>query len=253
MSKPEYVVPNLPCYCPSCNWTGLRTNTKDTISVTVGSHKEDSTLPEGDFIVRHKLTCPECGHAGLMFGETTTTKGFADLEERINNRMVDKISKAMKDKLEVTKKKGRSNWYDETYCPKKKLEDEFYAAVEKGDPVDVANYCGMFYARGEMIPVPPRPLVPTDDEGEPKSFHILDFDGVNDYYDINSNELIRVCNTPIGSYEIKESSTTGFRVIKSPDVSIALSDDAFPSLDAAIRHCENHMDDIYRELGLNRQ
>lgn len=56
---------------------------------------------------------------------------------------VDLFAAKMKAKMAAARDKGRSGWDDPTQCSADVLKPMFLAHVEKGDPVDVANFCMM--------------------------------------------------------------------------------------------------------------
>ena len=63
---------------------------------------------------------------------------------------VDRFAAAMKRKLATARAKGRSGW-DSPECTQQHLSNLLREHVNKGDPVDVANFCAFLSARGEMI------------------------------------------------------------------------------------------------------
>lgn len=71
---------------------------------------------------------------------------------------VDRFAEAMKDKLAKKRAEGRGGWED---CPGEMLSKMLVDHVEKGDPVDVANFCMMLHQSNQRIkqidssPVPP--------------------------------------------------------------------------------------------------
>lgn len=68
-----------------------------------------------------------------------------------------KIKRAMKEKLDAARLKGRGGWQDKDDCSQEHLSQLLREHVEKGDPVDVANFCMMLHARGEgILPVEPK-------------------------------------------------------------------------------------------------
>lgn len=62
------------------------------------------------------------------------------------------LKKAMLDKLAKSRSKqsGAPFWHEEG-CSQADLSEALRHHVEKGDPVDVANFCMMLHARGESI------------------------------------------------------------------------------------------------------
>jgi hypothetical protein len=67
---------------------------------------------------------------------------------------VDALAALMKAKLAEKRANGYGGWNDKTQCPQQRLSDMLRAHVDKGDPVDVANFCAMLSARGEGISQP---------------------------------------------------------------------------------------------------
>lgn len=65
---------------------------------------------------------------------------------------VDALATAMKAKLAKKRAKGYSGW--DTDCTQQRLSDMLRNHVDKGDPVDVANFCAFLLARGEGIASP---------------------------------------------------------------------------------------------------
>ncbi|MFO3704400.1 hypothetical protein ACI6Q5_05310 [Xanthomonas codiaei] len=64
---------------------------------------------------------------------------------------VDELAAAMKLKLRRVREKGRGGWKDRQQCTGQQLSDMLRANVDKGDPVDVANFCMFLQQRGEPI------------------------------------------------------------------------------------------------------
>ena len=67
---------------------------------------------------------------------------------------VDAFAAAMKAKLAKARAKGRGGWDDKAQCSQQYLSDLLRGHVDKGDPVDVANFCMMLSLRGEGIAAP---------------------------------------------------------------------------------------------------
>lgn len=66
----------------------------------------------------------------------------------IDNEAVDKLAQAMKDKLAKKREQGYYGW--ET-CKHGDLVQLLINHVDKGDPIDVANFCAFLFARGELL------------------------------------------------------------------------------------------------------
>lgn len=62
---------------------------------------------------------------------------------------VDKLVESMKKKLAEKRAQGRSGW--DTDCTQQRLSDLLRQHVEKGDVLDVANFCAFLFARGERV------------------------------------------------------------------------------------------------------
>ena len=66
----------------------------------------------------------------------------------IDNEAVDKLAQAMKNKLAKKREQGYHGW--ET-CKHGDLVQLLINHVDKGDPIDVANFCAFLFARGESL------------------------------------------------------------------------------------------------------
>ena len=84
----------------------------------------------------------------------------AERDQIANKAGVKKLKEAMKEKLAAARLKGRGGWQDKDDCSQEHLSRLLREHVEKGDPVDVANFCMMLHARGETI----LPVASTDRE-----------------------------------------------------------------------------------------
>jgi hypothetical protein len=62
----------------------------------------------------------------------------------------------MRQKMAAARAKGRGGWNDKAQCSDETLSRMLREHVEKGDPVDVANFAMMLSQRGERITTPPR-------------------------------------------------------------------------------------------------
>lgn len=72
-------------------------------------------------------------------------------DAQIDRRCVDRLASAMKEKLEKKRDEGRGRWWDRFDCKQSDLSKMLREHVEKGDPLDVANFCMMLYCRGQKI------------------------------------------------------------------------------------------------------
>lgn len=69
--------------------------------------------------------------------------------QTLDDYMVNGLAVAMKEKMALNRHKGRSGWDDPAKCSAELLRLMLVHHLYKGDPVDVANFCGMLFARGE--------------------------------------------------------------------------------------------------------
>lgn len=67
---------------------------------------------------------------------------------------VDALATLMKAKLAKQRAKGYGGW-DTAECSQQRLSDMLRGHIDKGDPVDVANFCAFLSARGEGIAAAP--------------------------------------------------------------------------------------------------
>ncbi len=61
------------------------------------------------------------------------------------------FSGQMREKLQKKREQGYSGWDDPEKCSTELLSNLLREHVEKGDPVDVANFCMMLHMRGDKI------------------------------------------------------------------------------------------------------
>ena len=69
--------------------------------------------------------------------------------EYIDNEAVDNLAKIMKEKLAKKRAEGYGGWKDN--CSQEILSKLLREHVEKGDVVDVANFCAFLFTRKENI------------------------------------------------------------------------------------------------------
>ncbi|MBV7427309.1 MULTISPECIES: hypothetical protein [unclassified Acidovorax] len=68
---------------------------------------------------------------------------------------VDRFAAAMKAKLASARAKGRGGWENKDQCQQEDLALDLRKHVNKGDPVDVANFAMMLHQRGESTKLRP--------------------------------------------------------------------------------------------------
>lgn len=89
--------------------------------------------------------CPDCST-----GEYD--EGANRVETFLENRNHIKLfAQDMEDKMSLASENGRGGWSDKINCKQADLSRMLRQHVEKGDPVDVANFCMMLHRRGERI------------------------------------------------------------------------------------------------------
>lgn len=67
-----------------------------------------------------------------------------------DNSHVDVFAKKMKAKLELTRLRGRWGWAS-AHTSQESLSNSLYEAINKGDPIDIANYCMFLEQRGQQV------------------------------------------------------------------------------------------------------
>lgn len=76
-------------------------------------------------------------------------EGLEGCRERVDNAAVEVLAMNMKAKLAGQRAKGYGGWNSD--CTHQRLSELLRQCVDKGDPVDVANFCAFLLARGESI------------------------------------------------------------------------------------------------------
>ncbi|CUX57703.1 MULTISPECIES: hypothetical protein [Agrobacterium] len=107
-----------------------------------------------DYVNRLKATCNNRAFEVLEFlyeGVLEVPELADHLMPHRDNEAVDLLAGRMKEKLCSARAKGRSGWNDPSQCTNADLSRMLREHVEKGDPVDVANFCAFLIARGERI------------------------------------------------------------------------------------------------------
>lgn len=97
---------------------------------------------------------PRKPSAGKSPPPSETVKFAAENPAQFDNRSVTAFAYAMRIKLAVKRLDGRGGWQDKEHCSNEYLSKLLREHVEKGDPVDVANFCMMLHQRGELIASP---------------------------------------------------------------------------------------------------
>lgn len=124
-----------------------------------------------------------------------------------DNLHVNHFANVMKKKLSECREKGRSGWEE---CPIEFLNNELIRHIEKGDPVDVANFAMMIYERNEKIKKPEPKLWTVQDQKAGRLPEFLSFV----YYEGENFEFVGVCvNEEL--WTLKCSDGKCIRVLKS--------------------------------------
>lgn len=85
----------------------------------------------------------------------------AETDQHPDNKAVDRFAARMKWKLGQKRRQGRSGWQDRAWTPEM-ISQALREHVNKGDPLDVANYCMFLAARNEPITPAPAPQALTE-------------------------------------------------------------------------------------------
>lgn len=97
----------------------------------------------------HRELCEALKQAADALQASDST-GVQEDDVYAEDKAVDSFAKHMKYKLDKARKRGRSGWQDRAWTPEQ-ISQALHEHVEKGDPVDVANYCMFLAARKEFI------------------------------------------------------------------------------------------------------
>ena len=69
------------------------------------------------------------------------------MKRSIDDAGVDRFARAMRAKLAEKAAEGKYGWDDPDVCDIDELKGMLIEHVEKGDPVDIANFCMMIWNR----------------------------------------------------------------------------------------------------------
>jgi hypothetical protein len=102
-----------------------------------------------DWVAVHPRYDAESSRDGLLLEAATKDELIAAIDawpadvEHPDDSAVDRFAAKMRAKMAASRAKGREGWDDPTRCSPDVLVRLMYAHAEKGDPVDVANFCMM--------------------------------------------------------------------------------------------------------------
>lgn len=132
------VTDDSPAFQAAINWATGRRMRPDGYHILGDRHTNDNG--------KSWWYCVEAGTPGKWkkIGSSNHPDDFA----------VDQFGAAMKEKMAVSRLKGRSGWNDPLLCTASFLRRLLVKAVRKGDPVDVANFAMMLHARGATTMLP---------------------------------------------------------------------------------------------------
>lgn len=110
-------------------------------------------LPNAEFVWLHDETC-------TSMKADSVNLAICQIDEHLDNLAVDRFAVEMKTKLSAKRAEGYGGWDDPAACSPSHLSDLLRRHVDKGDPVDVANFAMMLQQRGHQIAADGmRPLV----------------------------------------------------------------------------------------------
>jgi hypothetical protein len=92
----------------------------------------------------------EIGDGTLLFAAAPSSADVGELPHS-DDIWWDKFAAECKAKMQYSREvKGRGGWDDKDQCTVQYLAELFVDHIEKGDPIDLANFCMMLWARGQM-------------------------------------------------------------------------------------------------------
>jgi hypothetical protein len=95
----------------------------------------------------HRQNMIHEGEPSTVLQEIQVAIAFAEGTPHPDEIAVDQFARAMKIKLSLARSKGREGWDDPARFPVEYLAQLLVEHVDKGDPVDVANFCMMLHQR----------------------------------------------------------------------------------------------------------
>lgn len=134
---------------------------REAIDGMLGIRREaGAPLPEASPATKGQ--CNDERACGACFSGQGQCETAAPATVHPDDAAVDALAAAMKEKLARQRAKGYGGW--DTDCTQQRLSELLRGHVDKGDPVDVANFCAFLLARGEGIAAAPPSiqLTPTD-------------------------------------------------------------------------------------------
>ncbi len=141
----------------------------------------------------------------------------AENHANLDNRAVSSFSYAMRVKLAAKRLEGRGGWQDKEQCSNEYLSQLLREHVEKGDPVDVANFAMMLHQRGERISPSPVPIV----------MGVKPLEWTTAALQHSYGLVIRIGQTPFGAYHILKGRQGKFEVyFTTVPLSGAIDDEA---------------------------
>jgi len=87
----------------------------------------------------------------VLSADIDALKSTTPAPRHSDDAAVDRFAEAMKAKLATKRADGRGGWDNKKVCSQALLSDLLRGHVDKGDPVDVANFSMMLHQRGEAI------------------------------------------------------------------------------------------------------
>ncbi|WP_417285089.1 hypothetical protein [Comamonas sp.] len=106
--------------------------------------------PRGQSWLNGQLVDGAHGYPTRQSMESAERAANGETSQHPDDAAVDALAAIMKAKLFKQRAKGYSGWNTEE-CTQQRLSDMLRGHVDKGDPVNVANFCAFLSARGEGI------------------------------------------------------------------------------------------------------
>lgn len=138
MSKQQQ---NCESVCPQCD--------REVKFIEIHPLKPDNDCFLGSYICECEVTLMmdyEVASQTVVARELSNWRAHKAAE--LDNHAVDQLSNLMKQKLAKKREQGYNGWPN---CDPNHLSRLLRDHVEKGDPVDVANFCAFLVANGDSI------------------------------------------------------------------------------------------------------
>lgn len=145
--------------CAKCEFQLVRQVLAVNLGEVFAGHSKTEPCPNGCGPL-WPVTWKQYAEQAMDAAETMADRAFAaekevkqlrgELAQHPDDVAVDALASLMKAKLAKQRDKGYGGW-DDSECTREWLSQLLRGHVDKGDPVDVANFCAFLSARGEGI------------------------------------------------------------------------------------------------------